>query len=141
MLEAGRRRVAGDGEERRRRDWDRPAWGKGMKLMGGARMAVTWEREKASLLECAKSKEIHLLANTPRLLGPNGLSVDTTSYGAKRASTGEAGLDGPKSEENSFLNKNWIFEYTKTLEMCTRKFRRNFDMRIFPKIFYAIQVF
>jgi hypothetical protein len=93
------------------------------------------EREKTSLPECAKSKEIHLLTNTARLLGPNGLSVDTTSYGAKWASTGEAGPDGPKSEENSFLNKNWIFEYTKTLEMCTRKFRRNFDMRIFPKIF------
>jgi hypothetical protein len=65
----------------------------------------------------------------------NGLSVDTTAYRVKWASTGEAGPDGPKSEENSFPNKNWIFKYTKALEICTRRFSRNFDMRIFPKIF------
>jgi hypothetical protein len=41
--------------------------------------------------------------------------------------------DGPKAEENYFRNFFWIFEYTKALEICTRKFRRNFDMRIFPK--------
>jgi hypothetical protein len=80
------------------------------------------------LPECAKSKEIQLLANTPRLLGLNGLSMGPVSCRAKRASTGEA---RPKSEENYFSNKNWIFEYTKTLEICTRRFRRNFDMRIF----------
>jgi hypothetical protein len=34
-------------------------------------------------------------------------------------------------KENYFQNKNWIFEYTKTLEICTRRFRRNFDMGIF----------
>jgi hypothetical protein len=106
-----------------------------MKLTGGAHMAVTSHREKASLPECAKSKEIHLLANTSRLLGPNGLSVDSAACGAKRASTGGAGLDGPKSEENSFPNKNLIFEYTKDLEICTRRFSRNFEMRIFSKIF------
>jgi hypothetical protein len=61
--------------------------------------------------------------------------MDTVAYGAKRASTGEAGPDGPKSEENSFPNKNWIFEYTKASKICTRRFRRNFDMRIFPKNF------
>jgi hypothetical protein len=32
-----------------------------------------------------------------------------------------------------FLNKIWILEYKKALEICTRRFRRNFDMRIFPK--------
>jgi hypothetical protein len=32
-----------------------------------------------------------------------------------------------------FLNKNCIFEYTKALEIYRRRFRRNFDMRIFPK--------
>jgi hypothetical protein len=88
-----------------------------------------------SLPECAKSKEIHLSANTPRLLGPNGLSGDPVDCGAKRASASGAGPDGPKSEEDSFSNKNWIFEYTQALEICTRIFRRNFDMRVFPKIF------
>jgi hypothetical protein len=38
-------------------------------------------------------------------------------------------------KENSFQNKNWIFEYTKALEICTRRFRRNFDVGIFPKFF------
>jgi hypothetical protein len=48
-----------------------------------------------------------------------------------------AGPIGPKVKENSFLNKKLIFEYTKALEICRRRFRRNFDMRIFPKIFWA----
>jgi hypothetical protein len=48
-----------------------------------------------------------------------------------------AGPIGPKVKENSFLNKNLIFEYNKALEICRRRFRRNFDMRIFPKIFWA----
>jgi hypothetical protein len=34
-----------------------------------------------------------------------------------------------------------IFEFGRTLENCTWRFRRNFDMGIFPKIFLAIQVF
>jgi hypothetical protein len=42
------------------------------------------------------------LANTPRLLRPSGPSACTVAYGAKRAGTGEAGPDGPKSEENYF---------------------------------------
>jgi hypothetical protein len=50
-------------------------------------------------------KEIHLLANTPRLFGVNGLSMDPVGCGAKRASTSGAGLGRPKSEENSFSNK------------------------------------
>jgi hypothetical protein len=44
-------------------------------------------------------------------------------------------LLGRKLKENSFPNKNWIFEYTKALEICRRRFRRNFDMGIFPKFF------
>jgi hypothetical protein len=28
-----------------------------------------------------------------------------------------------------------ILEFGRTLEICTRRFRRNFDMMIFPKIF------
>jgi hypothetical protein len=42
---------------------------------------------------------------------------------------------GPKVKENSFPNKNWIFEFTKALEICRKRFRRNFGMRIFPKFF------
>jgi hypothetical protein len=46
-----------------------------------------------------------------------------------------AGLIGPKSKKKNFRIKNWIFEFIKALEICTRRFRRNFDMRIFPKFF------
>jgi hypothetical protein len=41
---------------------------------------------------------------------------------------GEAGPDGPKSEENY-------------LEICRRRFRRNFDMGIFCKFFWILQGF
>jgi hypothetical protein len=46
-----------------------------------------------------------------------------------------AGPFWAESEEKFFLNKKLIFDYTKALEICRRRFRRNFDMRIFPKFF------
>jgi hypothetical protein len=61
------------------------------------------------LPECAKSKEIHLSTNTPRLLGPNGLSGDRVAYGAKRANASGDRPDVPKSEEDSFSNKKLDF--------------------------------
>jgi hypothetical protein len=60
---------------------------------------------------------------------------------------GEAGQHGrgwagwAEIGEELFLNKIWIFEYTKALEICIRRFRRNFDMRIFPKFFWTPQGF
>jgi hypothetical protein len=45
-----------------------------------------------------------------------------------------AGPNGPEVKENSFLNKNLIFDYSKALEIC-RRFRRNFEVGIFPKFF------
>jgi hypothetical protein len=56
--------------------------------------------------ECAKSKGIRLLANTRTRLEPIGPSGDPAAYGELQASVGGAGPDGPKSEENSFSNKN-----------------------------------
>jgi hypothetical protein len=47
---------------------------------------------------------------------------------------------GPEAKK-SFRNKNWIFEFIKALEICTWRFRRNFDTWIFPKFFYASQGF
>jgi hypothetical protein len=44
-------------------------------------------------------------------------------------------LARPKAKKKNFWIKNWIFEFTKALEICTRRFRRNFDVRIFPKFF------
>jgi hypothetical protein len=45
------------------------------------------------------------------------------------------GPNGPEVKERNFQIKNWIFEFTKVLENCGRRFRRNFDMRVFPKFF------
>jgi hypothetical protein len=50
---------------------------------------------------------------------------------------GEAGPIGPKSEENYFRIDFGFFEYTKALEICRRRFRRNFDMGIFHKFFWT----
>jgi hypothetical protein len=45
------------------------------------------------------------------------------------------GVSRAKSKEKNFRIKNWIFEFTKALEICRRRFRRNFDTGIFPKFF------
>jgi hypothetical protein len=81
-LEAGRHRLAGGDEEKRQRS---AGVGKGMELTGGPHMAVTGEREGVS----ARVNKVE--GNTPFY---------------KYASAGGAGPDGPKSEENYFLNKN-----------------------------------
>jgi hypothetical protein len=49
--------------------------------------------------------------------------------------SGPVKLAGLKVSEKDFWIKNWIFEFTKALEICKRRFRRNFDMGIFPKFF------
>jgi hypothetical protein len=47
---------------------------------------------------------------------------------AKRVSgPADCWVDSARSWKKSFQNKNWIFEFTKALEICTRRFRRNFD--------------
>jgi hypothetical protein len=90
-------------------------------------------RERRRLYRNVQSQRKHTFRQICQgCLGRMGISRDPAACGAKRASAGWA---GPKSEEDSFSNKNWIFEYTKALEICTRRFRRNFDMRVFPKIF------
>jgi hypothetical protein len=81
------------------------------------------------------------LANTPRLLRPSGPSACTVACVAKQAGTGEAGPDGPKSEENYFQINFGFFEYTKALQIFRRRFRRNFDMGIFCKFYWTPQGF
>jgi hypothetical protein len=46
-----------------------------------------------------------------------------------------AGTNEPEVTENSFPNKNLILNYSKALEICRRRFRRNFELGIFPKFF------
>ena len=71
--------------------------------------------------------------------GPTGRTRETEA-GWRRGPRGRvgrlaAGPNGPEVKENSFSNKNLIFYYSEALEICRRRFRRNFDMRIFPKFF------
>jgi hypothetical protein len=71
--------------------------------------------------------------NTPRLLGPNGLSVDMAACGMKRVCSGEARPD-PRRK----FRRDLIFEiqmnldFGKTLRSSTRRFRRTLDKGIFP---------
>jgi hypothetical protein len=45
-------------------------------------------------------------------------------------------------QQKEFLqNLNWILDFAKALEICTRRFRRNFDVSIFPKLSLALQGF
>jgi hypothetical protein len=46
-----------------------------------------------------------------------------------------AGPIGSEGKKKSFRNKNWIFEFTKALEISTMRFWRNFDTMSFPKFF------
>jgi hypothetical protein len=57
----------------------------------------------------------------------NGLAGPKAEWAARSV--------GPKVRKKNFCIKNWIFEFTKALENCRRRFGRNFDMRIFPKFF------
>jgi hypothetical protein len=41
----------------------------------------------------------------------------------------------PNSSNKTLLNVYLLFKFLATLEICTRRFRRNFDMGIFPKFF------
>jgi hypothetical protein len=87
-----------------------------------------------------KGKRIPVKTRPTRGLG--GLAGAVLACRGSEAS----GLAGPKAEwaarsarpkvrKKNFLIKNWIFEFTKVLEICRRRFRRNFDVRIFPKFF------
>jgi hypothetical protein len=45
-------------------------------------------------------------------------------------------------QRKEFLqNLNWILDFAKPLEICTMRFRRNFDVGIFPKLSLALQEF
>jgi hypothetical protein len=75
---------------------------------------------------------------TPRKLdlGHPRRTAPVQHLGQKAKQNDEAvGPTGPEAERNSFRNKNKVFEFTRVLEICTRRFRRNFDTRIFPKFF------
>jgi hypothetical protein len=50
--------------------------------------------------------------------------------------TGLVGLDSRRRFQHKWGFKfQWILEFAKTLRISTRRFRRNFDVGIFPKFF------
>jgi hypothetical protein len=55
------------------------------------------------------------------------------------AGTGRTGPVGPNSKEGLKIELifefEWISDFANTLGICKRRFRRNLDMGIFPKIF------
>jgi hypothetical protein len=65
--------------------------------------------------------------------------VGWTAGASRQAKAGGVGRPvGPSvlnSEEKFFSNKNCIFEFSKALEICRRRFTRNFEVGIFPKFF------
>jgi hypothetical protein len=67
----------------------------------------------------------------------DGAAVGLAGPEAERA----AGSAGPKARKRISELKIRFFEFTKALEICRRRFRRNFDVRIFPKFFSAPQGF
>jgi hypothetical protein len=67
----------------------------------------------------------------------NGAVGGLAGLEAERA----AWLAGPKARKMISELKIGFFEFTKALEISRRRFRRNFDMRIYPKFFWAPQVF
>jgi hypothetical protein len=62
-----------------------------------------------------------------------------SACGRREASGGRLGqrpsgpvrVAGLKVKKKDFGIRNWSLEFTKALEICTRKIRRNFDMWIF----------
>jgi hypothetical protein len=77
---------------------------------------------------------------TRGLGGPVGTVLACGGSEASGLAGPEAGwaarLAGPKLRKKGIYElKIGFFEFTKALEICRRRFRRNFDMRIFPKFF------
>jgi hypothetical protein len=70
---------------------------------------------------------LHVGGGSRRLARPLGQKAEWASWPLSWL--------GRKWKEKLFRNKNWIFEYTKALEICRWSLTRNFVMGIFPKFF------
>jgi hypothetical protein len=115
--------------------------GEAVALGERARVAVT-EGEGGRLRKAWSKKENVFPAKTRPTRGLDG-PAGRLWPAANGAASGLAGLRGrvgrkvgrAEIKKKNFWIKNWIFEFTQALEICRRRFRRNFDMRIFPKFF------
>jgi hypothetical protein len=62
-----------------------------------------------------KIMDCGLISKKPRGLNAKCWKLEFPGIIFLKETRGGAGPDRPNSEENSFLNKNYIFEYTKAL--------------------------
>jgi hypothetical protein len=106
---------------------------RGGELLGGTvGGSMVWEKEGA--VSMARRRERRRRRRSAARCGRKKGWVGRVGLKAEQAS-GWLGRLGRNLKKDSFQNKIWIFEYTKALDICTRRFRRNFDMGIFPKFF------
>jgi hypothetical protein len=115
-----------------------------MGLTSGPPVSVVC-REKASRTEGVNQRRKCTSTITPmtRVGRAAWAGLWASACGRREASGGRLGqrpsgpvrVAGPKVKKKDFLIRNWILEFTKALEICTRKIRRNFDMGIFLKFF------
>jgi hypothetical protein len=138
MMEA---RAINCGEARGRFQLGSGGAGETTKLTSGAHVAVTeGEGVAAGLRKLEEEAASGNYANAAqagmgraRVRGPREEGVPGRVAGLRGRTDRLAAR--PKVKKNSFPNKNLIFDYSKALEICRRRFRRNFDMGIFPKFF------
>jgi hypothetical protein len=109
-----------------------------------SRARLTERREgEATSSEGANEKGKRTPAETPSTHGLDGLARGGFGLQGQRGqrgwlgkrSSGPEGRPGRKQGKRISELKNWIFEFSKALEICRRRFRRNFDMGIFPRFF------
>jgi hypothetical protein len=84
-------------------------------------------------------KRKHLSLNAPTRLGSARQSGEAASYEARRAGVGRVGPAGPDPRRDFKCKLIFKFhmslDFGKTLRMSIRRFRRNLNMRVFPKFF------
>jgi hypothetical protein len=68
--------------------------------------------------------------------GPKGGKGEWVGWGGRRGGPRLCRIRSrARNQKKFFLNFNLFLEFGRALEICTRRFRRDFDMMIFPKIF------
>jgi hypothetical protein len=103
------------------------------------------KREKATSLEGTNQKGKCIRCGRHLHTGQTGRLGEAAAWEEGWAGVGKAEPVGPDPMEDS--NEKLIFkfqmnlEFGKTLRNFTRRFRRNLDIRIFPKFFYSSQEF
>jgi hypothetical protein len=68
--------------------------------------------------------------------GPKGGKGELAGSGGRRGGPQLGRIRSrARIQKKFFSNFNLFLEFGRTLKICTRRFRKKFDMRIFPKIF------